>query len=116
MPHLILELSSNIKTRPLNQLFDKLHHLLAEKLPTQLSNCRSRCMVHPLFFIGDQRIENAFVHLTLKILPGREDAKKKNLAKEIFDSLKDFFRSEENQLNIMFSVEILDLDGHYFKG
>ncbi|WP_454780441.1 5-carboxymethyl-2-hydroxymuconate Delta-isomerase [Legionella sp. WA2022007384] len=116
MPHLILELSNNIKSRPLNQLFDKLHHMLAEKLPTQLSNCRGRCIMHPLFFIGDQSAENAFVHLTLKILPGRDDAKKKNIAKKLFDLLEDFFKTEENKLNIMFSVEILDLDHHYFKG
>lgn len=116
MPHLILELSDNIKiSKQLNQLFAKLHHVLAEKLPTQLSSCRSRCIIHPLFFIGDQNEKNAFVHLTLKILPGRDDAKKKSIGKELFDLLDDFFRAGQNQLNITLSVEILDLDNHYFK-
>ncbi|PWY55051.1 hypothetical protein DGG96_13980 [Legionella qingyii] len=116
MPHLILELSNNIDSQHLNQLFDKLHQMLAEKLPTQLSNCRSRCVVHPLFYIGDQSPANAFVHLTLKMLPGRDDAKKKSIGKELFDLLDNFFRTGQNELNIMLSVEVLDLDNHYFKG
>ncbi|KTD66991.1 MULTISPECIES: 5-carboxymethyl-2-hydroxymuconate Delta-isomerase [Legionella] len=117
MPHLILELSNNIKnTEHLSQLFDKLHHMLAEQLPTQLSGCRSRCVIHPLFFIGDQSEDNAFVHLTLKMLPGRDELKKKSIGKNLFDLLDDFFRVGQNQLNITLSVEILDLDPIYFKG
>lgn len=116
MPHLILELSNNIKSQHLNQLFDQLHQMIAEKLPTQLSNCRSRCIVHPLFYIGDQSAVNAFVHLTLKMLPGRDDMKKKSIGKELFDLLDNFFRTGQNELNIMLSVEVLDLDNHYFKG
>lgn len=116
MPHLTLEYSNNINpTNNLNHLFDNLHNLVANELPTQLSNCKSRCIIHPLFFIGDQNKKNAFVHLTIKILSGRTDATKKNLAEKVLSLLDDHFRSESNELNLSLSVEILDLDAHYFK-
>ncbi len=116
MPHLILEYSNNlIATDNFNQLFDELHGLLAEELPTQLSSCKSRCFAHPLFFIGDQSEHNAFVHLTIKILPGRTDSKKKKLGEIILNRLSVFFRSGTDKLNISLSVEILDLDTHYYK-
>lgn len=117
MPHLILEYSNNIiTTENFNQLFDKLHHLLEKELPTQLSSCKSRCMAHSLFFIGDQDENNAFVHLTIKILAGRADAKKSQIGEKILLLLNDFFRSGADGLNINFSVEIMDLDKNYFKG
>ncbi|MCL9684934.1 5-carboxymethyl-2-hydroxymuconate Delta-isomerase [Legionella maioricensis] len=116
MPHLTLEYSNNLRvTDRFNQLFDELHRLLAEELPTQLSSCKSRCIVHPLFFIGDQDEKNAFVHLTIKMLPGRADAKKKRLGEIILNILRVFFKSESTQLNLSLSVEILDLDNNYYK-
>ncbi|KTC89546.1 5-carboxymethyl-2-hydroxymuconate Delta-isomerase [Fluoribacter dumoffii] len=117
MPHLLLELSNNIKnTEHLNQLFTQLHQVLSENLPTPLSNCRSRCIVHPMFFIGDQSEYHAFVHLTLKILAGRDEAKKRSIGQKLFDLLDKFFRTDPSGLNITLSVEIRDLDPVYFKG
>lgn len=116
MPHLVLEYSNNITcTDNLNHLFDKLHHLLASELPTPLSNCKSRCIAHPVFFIGDQNKDNAFVHLTIKVISGRSDAKKSHLGKQILTILSDFFRPESKNLDINFSVEFIDLDKNYFK-
>ncbi len=116
MPHLILEYSSNINSSiPMNHLFDKIHHLLAEELPTQLANCKSRCIVHPLFFLGDQDSKNAFVHLTIKIFAGRADAKKKQIGEKIIGLLDAFFRAAPGVLKIDLSLEIMDLDSHYFK-
>lgn len=116
MPHLVLEYSNNITSIDrLNPLFDKLHQLLANELPTQLSSCKSRCIAHPLFFIGDQDDTNAFVHLTIKILSGRAESKKSSLGKKILSLLSDFFMTEPSNLKINLSVEIMDLDKNYFK-
>lgn len=116
MPHLILEYSDNIVCpNNLASLFDKLHHLLADELPTQLASCKSRCIAHPLFFIGDQTENNAFVHLTIKVLSGRSDSKKNHIGKMILSMLTEFFLAESSHLSIKFSVELMDLDQHYFK-
>jgi 5-carboxymethyl-2-hydroxymuconate isomerase len=57
-------------------LFLTLHKILAEKSPTDLSSCKSRCIAHELYFIGDCDAGNAFAHLTVKILAGRSDENK----------------------------------------
>lgn len=116
MPHLVLEYSNNITgIDNLNKLFDKLHHLLAEELPTQLSSCKSRCIIHPLFFVGDQDKANAFVHLTIKILSGRSQHKKNYLGEIALNVLKDFFEPAATHLTVKASVELMDLDKNYFK-
>jgi len=117
MPHLILEYSNNL-ANDLNvrELFTQLHQLLARELPTQLSSCKSRCIVSPVYHIGDGHQHNAFVHLTIKIMAGRTDAKKKQVGIEVLNRMGLFFHTEKAQFNVQLSVEILDLDLHYFKG
>lgn len=116
MPHLVLEYSNNLDlAEDFNSLFQQLHQLLAEKLPTDLANCKSRCIPHALFFIGDQNENNAFLHLTLKILPGRSDSLKRQLGEELLKCLSLFLKEKKTNLKINLSVEILDSDRHYFK-
>ncbi|MCA0404321.1 MAG: 5-carboxymethyl-2-hydroxymuconate Delta-isomerase [Proteobacteria bacterium] len=116
MPHLILEYSDNLNVKEgFNTLFKQLHYLLAEMLPTPLDNCKSRCMPQKMFFIGDQNPTNAFVHLTIKIKAGRADSLKTFLGEKALNLLTEFFKEKKRDLKINISVEILDLDGHYFK-
>lgn len=117
MPHLILEYSKNIES-DLNHepLFLTLHKLLAEKLPTDIASCKSRCIPHDLFYVGDCEVKNAFAHLTIKILQGRSDENKSQIGSEILKILHNFYQPHQSKLNLQLSVEIMDLDKHYFKG
>ncbi len=124
MPHLILEYSKNIddESRLIDNsaldfkpLFLTLHKFLQEKLPTDISSCKSRCIPRKLFFIGECEAKNAFAHLTIKILAGRSDKHKHQLGHEILKIMLNFFQPYESNLSIQLSVEVMDLDKHYFK-
>ncbi|MFC3909233.1 5-carboxymethyl-2-hydroxymuconate Delta-isomerase [Legionella dresdenensis] len=112
MPHIILECSNNIKNLDqINPLFDQIHHILEQELPTQLSSCKGRCLVYDRYFVGAGERENGFMHLTIKMLPGRTDETKQTLAAKLLQLLKEYFQ----QPKLSFSVELLDLNRHYYK-
>jgi 5-carboxymethyl-2-hydroxymuconate isomerase len=116
MPHLILEYSKNIDGGlNFEPLFVTLHQLLEKQLPTELSSCKSRCIPQELFFIGDCKIQNAFAHLTIKILAGRTDENKNLIGNAVLKEMSDFFQPLKQKLHLQLSVEVMDLDKHYFK-
>lgn len=116
MPHIVLEYSNNIYPTPdTKALFAKIHQLLEKELPTQLSSCKSRCVVHDSFYVGDGSVKNAFAHLTVKIMPGRSAEKKQQVLKEVMDMMNELFQRYEGSINLQKSVEIMDLDVHYLK-
>ena len=116
MPHLLLEYTNNIDFHPgSSTLLHDIHLLLAEELPTDLSSCKSRCIAHDLYYVGDGSKNNAFIHLTIKVLSGRSDEKKRFIAEEILGLLNEYFSEYKNILSLQLSVELLDLDKNYFK-
>lgn len=115
MPHLILEYSNNIdKNLDLKCLFVALHKLLEEKLPTDISNCKSRYIPRELFFIGNGEDKNAFAHLTIKILAGRSDEIKNELGNNMLKIMSDFFHLKKDA-ELHLSVELVDLNKDYYK-
>nr|MCH9762832.1 5-carboxymethyl-2-hydroxymuconate Delta-isomerase [Gammaproteobacteria bacterium] len=115
MPHLILECSRMIGNKiDFNSLFKKLHELLSEQLPTKISSCKSRKVIYEQVYIGDDFLMNEFMHLTVKILPGRTDDKKQQIGQEILTILSGSMKPY-NPEKIQLSVEILDLSPSYFK-
>ncbi|KTC81522.1 5-carboxymethyl-2-hydroxymuconate Delta-isomerase [Legionella brunensis] len=115
MPHLILECSDNVASAvDFNPLFKTLHQLLADKLPTQITSCKSRIAVYDKYFIGNDFDNGSFVHLTIKILPGRTNELKSKLAQQILDILSAII-CRCNFSKTAMSVEILDLSSQYFK-
>lgn len=117
MPHLILEASSNIveTNDKIKQTLQKCQNLLVEKLPTQLTSCKSRLILHDVFILGDNQERNAFVHLSVKLLKGRSA----ELLRETSTSLQSLLYSEFNksatQLELGISVEITELNDSYAK-
>ena len=116
MPHLVLECSSNINVRPeVTGFFAKAHSLLEKMLPTQLSSCKSRFISYDTFYLGSGHLDNAMLHLTLKILPGRSDLLKEQVGQALIKLMTDCFQEADNNLNLQFSIEIIEASPHYFK-
>lgn len=117
MPHVILECSDNIiEQLHVSSLFAEIHLILEKQLPTQLSSCKSRCVVHNLFYLGDGDKANAFLHLTVKVLAGRTNEVKNQLGEHLLKLLGEHVQSYKNKSGLQLSIEILDLNEHYFKG
>lgn len=117
MPHLILEASANIMETndKFKQSLRDLQSLLVEKLPTQLDNCKSRVIIHDLFVLGDDNSNNAFIHLTVKILQGRSPELLAEISHQLQEILKINHTKSREHLNLSISVEICELSSNYAK-
>lgn len=115
MPHLTLELSSNIEEKNILSLFKYCHSILSKMLPTEIHSCKSRSIVYDTYYIGDGKPNNAFVHLTVKIMPGRSPSTLKELSESIMNLLKNHFNESLKKLNLQITLEIIELQKTYFK-
>lgn len=115
MPHLLLECSDNIApVLNFDSIFNNLHEFLAGTLPTQIESCKSRCTIYSNYFIGKDFTKSSFIHLTIKILPGRT----KEIKKQVGTYVLDLFKRElamHHREDTCISVEILDLSEQYYK-
>ena len=111
MPHVILEASANIKVN--TDILTTIHKILAEQLPTQLESCKSRIIRHNDYVVGDGAVANAFVHLTISVMPGRSQELLAAVAGKIMLALKEYFQQPE--LNLQITIAIADLPAVYHK-
>jgi 5-carboxymethyl-2-hydroxymuconate isomerase len=60
--------------------------------------------------VGDGNKSNAFVHLTLSLMKGRDLSLRKALGEALFACLKEFFAQSFKELNCSFSFEIREME------
>ena len=117
MPHFVLEYSDNILEEvDLKDLFKKLHTLLVDVGPFNLSDIKSRAIRHKEFHVANGQKSNAFVHLTLSIFKGRDLSIRQAVAEKILSFLKGEFARSFEKLNCSYTVEIREMEKEtYFK-
>jgi 5-carboxymethyl-2-hydroxymuconate isomerase len=114
MPHLIFECSEEIKLKlSFESILLELHSILSNLLPTQMSSCKSRVIPYRDYLVGDTA-NNLFIHLTIKILPGRTVDVKDMVGKKILKFLEKIV-NDLNLDSVSISIEIVDLTDHYYK-
>ncbi len=116
MPQLTLEFSANIlEKNNMTSLFKQCHALLAHALPTELASCKSRAIESSFYCVGDGQPNHAFVHVSLKVMPGRSVETLKNVGDKMMKILKDNFSESLKKLHLQLTVEISELQKTYFK-
>ena len=111
MPHVVLEYSGNVLEKvEFNDFFKKLHSLIIENGPFKLKNIKSRAVRRQNFYVANGNESNAFIHLTLSILTGRELKLKQTLGEKILSFLKQEFARSYEEMSCSISVEIKELD------
>ena len=111
MPHLIMQYSENIVEKiNFSDLFTRCHVLLADMLPTDISTCNSRAIRFSNYLIGCGEVDNAFIFVNIKILPGREMENLENISKKVLDIFKEYFYQSIEKLNLQLSIEITELE------
>ena len=115
MPQLILEYSSNvIETDKLQSLFRNFHALMAERLPTDIHTCKSRAIECETYLVGQCQSENAFIHVSLKVLPGRSQETLRAVGDEMMQMMAHHFSVSAKRLKLHMTMEISELQT-YFK-
>lgn len=116
MPQLILEFSANILEKEnIELLFQDLHSILSKTLPTDLDSCKSRLYFTDTYCVGNGQSNNAFIHITLKVMPGRSPDTLKTLGDSMMELLKNYFSESLKKLNLQVTLEIIELQKTYFK-
>jgi 5-carboxymethyl-2-hydroxymuconate isomerase len=92
MPHTILEYSDNILDSPdLQPLWAKLHPALVATAHCRLQDIKSRAYRCEAFRMGDGDPGNAFAHLTIRLLEGRDPEALARIGTAALDLLKAHF-------------------------
>ena len=117
MPHFVLEYSDNILEEvDFKDFFERLHTLLVENGPFNLSAIKSRAIRHQHFSVANGKESNAFVHLTLSIFKGRDLSIRQAVGEKILSFLKAEFARSFEKLNCSYTLEIEEIEKDtYFK-
>lgn len=110
MPHLTLEFSHNvIEKNNLQPLLKTLHEIIADSLPTDISGCKSRAIELDTFHVGNGEPDSAFVHVTLKVLPGRTPEHLQKVGEKLMTKLREHFDDSFKKLKLQITMEITEL-------
>lgn len=116
MPHIILEHSSNLPALPdFRALFGDIHRILNSEGGIKLENCKSRAREAEHYHIGDGNPDNAFIHLAIDFVEGREPEIKQAIGHECLALLKQYYESHlSDSLQITIAITDIPLVS-YFK-
>ena len=117
MPHLTLEYTSNIEQPPqFDELFARLHGVLAGVAAIPVGNCKSRAIRLEEYYVGDGLGRGAFVHLTVRFLAGRAPELKEQIGRRCLAVLEAAFAPSLGELDLQITVELQDIERPtYFK-
>lgn len=111
MPHLVVEYSENL-TPQLNiqALVDHLHQSALATGVFPLGGLRTRAEGRKYFKIADGHSDNAFVHVTIWLGHGRDEATKLKAAQRVFDDLVAFLQPVFEKAPLGISLNMQELD------
>ena len=110
MAHAIVEYSANLEdTINMQGLVDKVHDTCIKTGVFPLTGMRTRAARRDIYKIADGNLEACFIHLQLKLGPGREEAVKKKAMEEIFETLTSHVESLYATTPVALSIEIFEL-------
>ncbi len=110
MPHLVVEYTANLKSDgDVPTLLRKANRMLIDQggvFPT--GGIRSRAIEITDWCIADGEDDYAFVHVTLKIGAGREDAVKRRVTDALFEMIKAHFADLYAKRYLALSMELVE--------
>jgi len=117
MPHIIIEYSSNLRDSLKPERFVEAVHkaALAEFAPGAL--LRTRASERTCYRVGDGQPDNSFIHIVLRIRPGRDRETKLKLGESIFSAVCDYLKPifDSRPLGLTFEMDEIDTDFRLFK-
>jgi len=106
MPHIIVEYSDTLaSSEDIPKLVSIVHHTLAEQDTVSVQAIKTRAIPVQYAIVGDSDSRDRMIHITLKLLPGREDVLKQIMAKALSDKV----RSATHDDRISITVEVMEM-------
>ncbi|CAJ2743630.1 5-carboxymethyl-2-hydroxymuconate delta-isomerase [Burkholderia pseudomallei] len=110
MPHIIVEYTANIRDDArIPVLLKSINEtLIAQGGVFPTGGIRSRAIELQDYCVADGTADDAFVHVTLKIGAGRDDATKKAACDVLFDAIKAHFEALYARRYLALSMELAE--------
>jgi 5-carboxymethyl-2-hydroxymuconate isomerase len=109
MPHCIIEYAQELEqSLSINELLPEVHQTLLESLLFEEQSIKIRATSYQHYLTGGDK--NLFIHITIKILFGRNHQQKKDLTQLVLNKL-----SKAIQIPISLSVEVIDIEKVSYK-
>jgi 5-carboxymethyl-2-hydroxymuconate isomerase len=117
MPVVSLEYTNNLAIgAQVKPFLKEVHNILVEIIKTDLLTCRSTITCHEDYVIGDSDPRNAFIQLSIRMLPGRSKETKDELGHRLFTMIKQAFSKEIEKHTTQVRVYLTEVDRDYYYG
>jgi 5-carboxymethyl-2-hydroxymuconate isomerase len=104
MPHIIAEYTEELDI-DLNKFTIMLHHTLSLQETIKEESIKTRLIPVQASVVGTKDSNNLFIHICLKLLPGRSNEQKSTMAQALYTAAKMFLADD----SISLSVETCEL-------
>ncbi|WP_461536463.1 5-carboxymethyl-2-hydroxymuconate isomerase [Spongorhabdus nitratireducens] len=111
MPHFIVDYSGNLHDRlDFQPLFKQLHEYVVSTGVFPLGGVRSRAIRCDDFRVADGREDFAYINLSMKIGPGRDDSLKQEVSETVFAIFCEWMKPVTDTGYCQISFELTELD------
>jgi 5-carboxymethyl-2-hydroxymuconate isomerase len=111
MPHIIVEYSANLEGQlNIAVLLEKIHRSVLESGVFKLGAVRTRGERRDTYVIADGDPNNAFIHVELKIAPGRDAATRRSVAQAVLDTIAAETKEVFAHSGLGISVDVNEID------
>ena len=94
MPHIIIEHSKNILEIELIEIGREIQKIMSNISEGNFDpdQCKIRCIAYQNYIVGLEKNHENFIHISIKILSGRDVVIRKKLALETSEYAKNFYK------------------------
>lgn len=113
MPHCILEYSNNLVEENDNhtrETLAQIHQVVMSSGLFKANDIKVRSQQYDIYHIGNAKPQNAFIHLKIQILSGRELAARKALCSDVTKYLRERYKNSVNELDCDITVEVSEIE------
>lgn len=117
MPVVNFEYTKNLAIdHQVNAFIQDMHHTLVDIIKTDLLTCRSTITRHQHYLIGDGDADNAFIQLSIRMLPGRTKETKDKLGAGLLAMINQVFAQEIAKHETQIRVYLTEVEKDYYYG
>ncbi len=111
MPHIVIEYSANLRGRlDLPQFLKAVHEAAVSTGVFPVGGIRTRAYAAEHYVIADDHPDNTFVHIGLRIGPGRDLDTRKRACQTIFAAARNYLATLFETLPLGISLDMQDID------
>lgn len=111
MPHITVEYSSNLNQRiSMRDVIAGIHAAVLASGAFEKGGVRTRAISQDLYVVADGDPDNSFIHVDMRIAPGRSAETKKQVSQSILEVLREHTKEVMKQYGLGISIEIRELD------